>query len=153
MYDNFGYSDCAALKKHAGTAIVNYRANLEYSLDNLQYGENEEDVRTELKTALTNSLLASLPSQVSEALDEIGQMDMYGILIGSIFFKMAGLLLPSIYMIMSSNALIAGQVDSGSMAYILSTSTKRRTVTFTQGVYLEGSLLLMFVCTAITSVI
>ena len=56
-------------------------------------------------------------------------------------------------MIMSSNALIAGQVDSGSMAYILSTSTKRRTVTFTQGVYLEGSLLLMFVCTAITSVI
>ena len=72
MYDDFGYSDYAALKKLAATAIVNYRANLEYSLDNLQYGENEEDMRNELKTALTNSLLASLPSQVSEALDEIG---------------------------------------------------------------------------------
>jgi ABC-2 type transport system permease protein len=153
MYDDFGFSDYATLKKIAGTAIVNYRANLEFRLDNIQNGENELAIREELKTALTNSLLATLPSQVSDALDEIGQMDMYGILIGSIFFKMAGLLLPIIYMIMTSNALIAGQVDSGSMAYILSTSTKRRTVTFTQGAYLTGSLLLMFIFTTITSLI
>lgn len=39
------------------------------------------------------------------------------------------------------------------MAYILSTSTKRRTVTFTQAVYLVGSLLAMFVCTAVTSLV
>ena len=80
-------------------------------------------------------------------------MDLYGILVGSIFYKMAGLLLPIIYMIMTSNALIAGQVDSGSMAYVLSTSTKRRTVTFTQALYLAGSLLLMFACTTVTSII
>ena len=90
---------------------------------------------------------------MSSALDEIGQMDMYGILVGSIFFKMAGLLLPIIYMIMTSNALIAGQVDSGSMAYVLSTSTKRRSVTFTQSAYLIGSLFVMFLCTAITSIV
>lgn len=42
-------------------------------------------------------------------------------------------------MIMASNNLISGQVDSGSMAYVLSTSTKRRTVVFTQAGYLIGS--------------
>jgi ABC-2 type transport system permease protein len=153
MYADFGYSDYATLKNLSGAAIVDYRANLEYRLDNLKDGESEESVRSELKQEVTNSLLASLPEEVADALDEIGQMDMYGILVGSIFFKMAGLLLPIIYMIMTSNALIAGQVDSGSMAYILSTSTKRRTVTFTQGIYLAGSLFLMFVCTTITSII
>ena len=80
-------------------------------------------------------------------------MDMYGTLVGSIFFKMAGLLLPIIYLIMTANSLIAGQVDSGSMAYILSSSVKRRAVTFTQGVFLVGSLFLMFCCTGVTSIV
>ena len=40
-------------------------------------------------------------------------------------------------------------VDSGSMAYVLSSSTKRSSVTFTQAVYLTGSLLLMFVLTTV----
>ena len=53
-------------------------------------------------------------------------------------------------MIMASNNLIAGQVDSGSMAYVLSTSTKRSTVVFTQAVYLVGSLLAMFALTTVT---
>ena len=53
-------------------------------------------------------------------------------------------------MIMASNNLISGQVDSGSMAYVLSTSTKRKTVVFTQAVYLIGSLLAMFGLTTIT---
>ena len=75
---------------------------------------------------------------------------MYSLIVGSIFYKLAGLLLPIIYVIMASNNLIAGQVDSGSMAYVLSTSTKRRTVVFTQAVYLIGSLLAMFSLTTVT---
>ena len=122
-------------------------------VDNLKNGETEASVKEELSGLVTRSLLASLPQEVSDALEEIGQMDMYGILVGAVFFKMAGLLLPIIYMIMASNALIVGQVDSGSMAYVLSTSTKRRTVTFTQGAYLIGSLLLMFVLTSLTSIV
>ena len=77
-------------------------------------------------------------------------MDLYTLVVGSIFYKLAGLLLPIIYMIMASNNLIAGQVDSGSMAYVLSTSTKRKTVVFTQAIYLIGSLLGMFVLTTAT---
>ena len=42
--------------------------------------------------------------------------DYYVVIVGSIFYKLAGLLLPIIYMIMASNNLIVGQVDSGSMA-------------------------------------
>jgi len=152
-YNEFGYSDYANLKEIAQSAIVDYRANLEYRLENLKTGESAESIKEELKNEISNSLLARLPEEVSDALEEVGKMDMYGILVGSIFFKMAGLLLPIIYMIMTSNALIAGQVDSGSMAYILSTSIKRHTVTFTQAVYLVGSLLLMFTCTAVTSII
>ena len=56
-------------------------------------------------------------------------------------------------MIMASNNLVSGQVDSGSMAYVLSTSTKRKTVVFTQAVYLIGSLLAMFSLTTVTGCI
>ena len=90
---------------------------------------------------------------MSDALEEIGSMDLYSLIVGSIFYKLAGLLLPIIYMIMVSNNLIAGQVDSGSMAYVLSTSTKRRSVAFTQAVYLIGSLFAMFALTTATGCI
>ena len=99
---------------------------------------------------MAGSLLASLPQEVSDALKEVGKMDLYTLIVGSIFYKLAGLLLPIIFMIMASNSLIAGQVDSGSMAYVLSTSTKRSTVVFTQAVYLIGSLLAMFALTTAT---
>ncbi|MGN1061856.1 MAG: hypothetical protein ACI4RO_01895, partial [Candidatus Scatosoma sp.] len=99
---------------------------------------------------ITQSLLSSLPQNVADALREIGEMDLYILIVGSIFYKLAGLLLPIIYMIMAANNLIAGQVDSGSMAYVLSTSTKRKTVAFTQGVFLVGSLFLMYFLTFIT---
>lgn len=153
QYDEFGFSDYAHIKALSEQVIVSYRADTKYRLDNLKNGETVDTIKEEVTAKECNSLLANLPNEVSEALDEIGQMDMYGILIGSIFYKMAGLLLPIIYMIMAANALIAGQVDSGSMAYVLATSVKRRTVTFTQSLYLVGSLLLMFILTSITSVV
>ena len=163
-YDSFGYN-YAAIKNLAATTVVSYRGRFSYEkgeLDKkLTAGEITADeykaalaAKTdEITGDLTDSLLASLPESVSEALEEIGQADLYTLIVGSIFYKLAGLLLPIIFMIMASNNLIAGQVDSGSMAYVLSTSTKRKTVVFTQAMYLIGSLLSMFVLTAITSFI
>ena len=152
-YHEFGFDNFDFVKSLAENAIVDYRANLEYRMDNIKEGETEEQIKNELIAEFSGGLLANLPDSVSQALQEIGAADLYGTLVGSIFFKMAGLLLPIIYMIMASNALIAGQVDSGSMAYVLSTGTKRREVVFTQAVFLITSLLAMFVCTALTSVI
>ena len=153
QYHEFGFDDYHKVKVTSESVIVNYRANLDYRIANIKEGETEESIKAELSKSFTSSLLSSLPGEVADAIAEIGGSDLYGLLVGSIFFKMAGLLLPIIYLIMASNALIAGQVDSGSMAYILSTSTKRRTVTLTQALFLVTSILAMFVCTSITSVI
>ena len=160
-YDSFGYT-YAAIKKLAATTAVSYRSRFSYEKAELdkqlaageitaeQYATALADKNKEITGDLTNSLLASLPASVSEALEEIGKADLYTLIVGSIFYKLAGLLLPIIFMIMASNNLIAGQVDSGSMAYVLSTSTKRKTVVFTQAMYLIGSLLSMFALTTIT---
>lgn len=158
-YDSFGYN-YSSIKKMAINATVTYTARLESELDDLadkyesggfasfdEYQSAVKDMRETLAHEISASFLSTLPSAVSDALEEIGQADLYTLIVGSIFYKLAGLLLPIIYMIMASNNLIAGQVDSGSMAYVLSTSTKRSTVVFTQAVYLIGSLLAMFALT------
>lgn len=160
-YDSFGYT-YEGVKKSTTTSIIAYQARLDYEISLI----NRDDYQTEeaynaavleatnkLQTELSNGLLDALPSEVSDAIEEIGKMDLYALIVGSIFFKMAGLLLPIIYIIMVSNNLISGQVDSGSMAYVLSTSTKRKEVTFTQACYLIGSLFLMMCATTITSCI
>ena len=164
-YLDFGYT-YAGIRSLAVNATLTYRARYDYELGLLKetyaaggfeseeaYAKAVADKAAELQKDIASSLLASLPSGVSDALEEVGKADLYTLIVGSIFYKLAGLLLPIIYMIMASNNLIAGQVDSGSMAYVLSTSTKRKTVVFTQGVYLVGSLFAMFSLTTVTGCI
>ena len=164
-YDSFGYT-YDSVKHRAGTAVAAYRGRLEYETARLEdkradggFGTDEAFCaavaakKDELAADISASFLSTLPDAVSDALEEIGQADLYTLIVGSIFYKLAGLLLPIIYMIMASNNLIAGQVDSGSMAYVLSTSTRRGTVVFTQSVYLIGSLLAMFGLTTATGCI
>ena len=161
-YDSFGYN-YENVKKLARNTVITYSNRLEYELSELEkkyaaggftseeeYKAAAEKTNADLIKAILGSLLDSLPSEVSDALEDIGQADLYTLIVGSIFYKLAGLLLPIIYMIMASNNLISGQVDSGSMAYVLSTSIKRKTVAFTQAVYLVGSLLAMFLLTTAT---
>ena len=161
-YEGFGYS-YEKVKKIARNTVITYGNRLEYELNELEkkfaagefsseeeYKQAVEKVNADLIADISGSLLDSLPDEVSDALEDIGQADLYTLIVGSIFYKLAGLLLPIIYMIMASNNLISGQVDSGSMAYVLSTSTKRNTVAFTQAVYLVGSLLAMFLLTTAT---
>lgn len=164
-YQSFGYT-YDAIKNKGFTAITTYQARLENELaileknylNGLYQSETEYltaivETKATLSTEISSSFLSTLPQAVSEALEEIGKTDLYTLIVGSIFYKLAGLLLPIIYMIMVANNLIAGQVDSGSMAYVLSTSTKRISVVLTQAVYLIGSLLAMFILTTITSCI
>lgn len=61
-----------------------------------------------------------------------------------IFYGMLTTILPGIYVLVTSNKLLASQVDRGSMAYVLSTPIKRSTVAFTQIIYMIMSLVLMF---------
>ncbi len=154
-YKEFGFT-YAFVKDLSYKAALTYQGDLNYEISKLSDKTDTKaiaEIKADLGVDIAGSFLDTLPQEVSDAIREIGAMDLYGLIVGSIFFKMAGLLLPIIYLIMVSNNLIVGQVDSGSMAYILSTSTKRQEVTFTQAIFLVGSLFAMFVCTAITSVV
>ncbi len=161
-YQSFGYT-YSSVKSLSATAISTLRGRFDYELGVLgekfeggEFASREEyDAAVKLKEAelssdIASSFLSTLPSTVSDALEEVGKADLYALIVGSIFYKLAGLLLPIIFMIMASNNLIAGQVDSGSMAYVLSTSVKRTTVAFTQAVYLVGSLFATFLLTTAT---
>ncbi len=109
--------------------------------------------KLELIDNLSGSLLDDLPDEIASSLQELGNMDIGQLVIGSMFFKMAGILLPIVYIIMASNNLVSSQIDSGSMAYVLSTPTKRTTVSFTQMAYLVISLFAMFLCTTLVGFI
>lgn len=132
------------ISAEARSAILSFRAEL--SLD------PQQDTAA-LIERLSKNMLDELPENVQNSLVEIKDLDMFGLIVGSIFFKMAGLLLPIVYTIMVANNLIAGQVDSGSMAYVLSTPTKRRQVTLTQMSFLILSLLAMFSFTTLTGIV
>ena len=54
---------------------------------------------------------------------------------------------------MTANSLIAAQVDRGSMAYLLSTPTKRSTVVLTQAVYLIVALIVMLAIATLVGVL
>lgn len=157
-YASFGYT-YGGVKKIAVNTVITYRNRLDYEISLLsdlsgdEYAAKISEIKTELAGDIAASLLASLPEEVSSALEEVGKIDLYSLVVGSIFYKLAGLLLPIIYVIMASNNLIAGQVDSGSMAYVLSTSTKRQTVVLTQAVFLISSLFGMFSLTTVTGCI
>ena len=67
-----------------------------------------------------------------------------------IYFTVIGMLPPFIFVIIIAYSLIAGMVDRGSMAYILSTPTRRSAVAITQAAYmiLAPLVLMIIVCGA-----
>ncbi|WP_313469117.1 ABC transporter permease subunit [Carnobacterium sp.] len=74
----------------------------------------------------------------------------FGTILGTLetFYKMVAILLGLVYIIFSANNLVVNEVDSGSMAYTLSTPIKRSTVIFTKMAYMVGSIILMFIVLA-----
>jgi len=72
-------------------------------------------------------------------------------IMNDLVFKIAGALLPMIYVIITSNKLIAAQVNDGSMAYVLSTPTNRKKVIYTQALFLFTTTLAMYLAICIIS--
>ena len=75
--------------------------------------------------------------------DNLGT-DMTGYL-GHYFYGFIMIVFPIIYIVMAANKLIAKHVDSGSMAYLLTTPNTRIRIAVTQAVYLLASLAFIFV--------
>lgn len=61
------------------------------------------------------------------------------------YYSMVAVLLAMVYTIITASSLIVGEVDSGSMAYTLSTPTRRITVVVTKAIYMILAVALMFV--------
>ena len=166
MYDNVykmqiqaGATEDEAKEYAVTVKVISNTAISTYELWLVEYENQNADVaitaeqKADAKSRACESITDQIPEKVGEALSELGNMDMYGLIIGSIFYRIAGLLLPMVFVIMTANSLLAGQVDSGSMAYVLSTPTKRRTVTVTQMMYLLWSLFAMYAILTVISVI
>ena len=97
------------------------------------------------QTVKSNSVIWGAMTLVMTVLCvQFAALDMTQSLLFAIFYGMMTTILPGIYVLVTANKLLSSQVDSGSMAYVLSTPTRRSTVVFTQAIYLTGSLVVMF---------
>ena len=74
----------------------------------------------------------------------MSQIDLNSIM-NELVYKIAGVLLPMVYVMIAANRLIAAQVSDGSMAYVLSTPTNRKTVIRTQYLFLLLSIFAMYI--------
>ena len=81
----------------------------------------------------------------------MSQIDLNSIL-NELVYKIAGVLLPMIYVMIAANRLIAAQVSDGSMAYILSTPTNRKTVIRTQYFFLILTVTCMYLAITVAAV-
>ena len=99
-----------------------------------------------------DALLASLPPQLVDAMNfKTVDSTLLGFVAGY-FYGFLILLFPLIYSVIMADRMIARYVDTGSMAFLLSTPTKRASVAFTQAVFLLGSLLLLLIAVALVGV-
>lgn len=85
-------------------------------------------------------------------LAQFAAMEMTQSLLFVIFYSIMVTLFPAIYSLISANKLMAGQVDSGSMAYVLSTPTSRGKVVRTQMFFSIVSICLMFVINSVVHI-
>lgn len=81
-----------------------------------------------------------------EDLDKMQDLD-FSTYFTKIYFTVIGILPIFVLIIIVANSLIAGQVDKGSMAYILSTPTRRSAVAMTQALYLVIAPLILLAVT------
>lgn len=95
-------------------------------------------------------LLESMGFSLSR-IQAMSQMDLNSIL-AELIYKICGILLPMIYVIIAANKLVVSQVNDGSMAYVLSTPTNRRTVIRTQYIFLILSVTAMYAMITIFSI-
>ena len=102
------------------------------------------------QTIKANGVIWGAMTAVSAVLlAQFAALEMTQNLLFVIFYSIMVTLFPAIYSLISSNKLMAGQVDSGSMAYVLSTPTGRKKVVLTQMIFAIVSTCLMFVVNAV----
>lgn len=93
----------------------------------------------------SSSLIDELPADVSFKLTDLASRNLYGLVVGVILFSIAGLLLPIVYCILTANSLVAQQVESGSLAFTLSSPIRRKTIIISKAIYLIFAITSMYI--------
>lgn len=128
-----GFEEAAKGLENGGVPIETYVKAFEYSYA-LGTSEGIFD-REELTMADCMATMLEMMGVSSEIVEAMGEMDTAS-MINQMYFTVIGLLPVFILIVLLANGLIAEQVDRGSMAYVLSTPTKRSAVAITQMIFL-----------------
>jgi len=156
-YIEFGFT-YMNVKNLAHHASITYDAKLHYELSlldpaDIDYNNKVIELKNELNQDISKNFLNELPESFTNMLSEFGNQDSYAQVLDSMYYKIVGMLIAIVYIIMVSVSLISTQVETGSMAYILSSGTKRKTIAFTQSIFLITSTLFLFIFTTIVAVV
>lgn len=127
-----GLEDAAAQLEKTGVGLDTYVEQFEYmyALGQVKGVFSGDDLDIE---DMMNAMFATMG--VSTDLMDMGSMDSTSML-NQMYFTVMGLLPILLFIVIVANSLVADKVDKGSMAYVLSTPTKRSAVVITQAIYL-----------------
>lgn len=120
---------------------------------NRLYNEAIDEQRSEQEATLSSVVHASqgvvdmLPSSVGGALTEMGTLNSYGFFVGILAMGIACVLVPLVYNILLANSLVVDKVQTGSLAFVLSTPTNRSTFIVTEALYLIFSQVVIYAVT------
>lgn len=135
---------------YAASGITSYRT---YKDDSLVNGYNAKEAQLIAIARGSLGVINQLPSSIQDSLNEMGDMNTYGIIVGVIAFGIAVLLIPMVYTVLTANSLVSEKVESGSLAFTMSTPISRQSFIFTSGVYLVFTEVFMAAVLIIVSVI
>ena len=150
---NYSMSGAEMLNTVSGyvdSGIASYKSYLN-SCQNKGYSDMDCLMVATVKGS--TGVMSQLPGKVSDSLTEMGNMNTYGIMVGVVGFGIAALLIPMVYTIMTANNLVANKVETGSLAFTLSTPIRRISFVFTEACYLIFTELVMGATLTVVSVI
>ena len=110
----------------------------------VESGRNQIDSILVALNRASSSLIDELPADISFKLYDLASRNLYGLVVGVILFSIAGLLLPIVYTILTANSLVAQQVETGSLAFTLSSPLKRKTIIVSKAVYMVFAITSMY---------
>lgn len=138
------FNACVNSLVEAGADIDNLVATFEYNYALTVAGTGVFGSELSLNDFML--VLIESMGMSSSLVENMGSMDMSSML-NQMYYTIMGILPLLVYIVVVGNSLIASQVDRGSMAYVLSTPTKRSAVVITQAIYM---IIVPFLMIAIT---
>ncbi|MCD8378946.1 MAG: ABC transporter permease [Lachnospiraceae bacterium] len=128
-----GFEEAAEILAGSEAGVDAYISQFEYvyALGSVKGVFSGDDL--DIESMMTMMLeMMGIPSDMLETMSEMDTSAM----LNQMYFTIMALLPIILFLVFAGNALVVDQVDKGSMAYILSTPTKRSAVAITQAIYL-----------------